>query len=122
MGNKRCFNKRGMDPALGRSVVSAVARARRERPCRPRHYPGNCGMTPAQFPRFLQSLIERAKDHREHGPEGARQTANGVGEDLRMVGHGSCDPWMGELQQQGAPSPEKKHSLSIYSPSYRVRA
>jgi hypothetical protein len=43
-------------------------------------------------------------------------------EKLRMVGYGSCDPWMGELQQQGAPGPEKKHSLSIYSPGYRVWA
>jgi hypothetical protein len=75
-------------------------------------------MTPMQAACRSQRVIERAEDHREHELEGATETADGVGKDLGMLGYGGGNPWMGELQQQGAPCAEKYCSLSVDSPGH----
>jgi len=50
------------------------------------------------------------------------EPADGISEDLGMLGDDVGYLWMGELQQQGARCAEKDRSLSVDSPRRRVRA
>jgi hypothetical protein len=79
-------------------------------------------MTPMQASCRSQRLIKRAEDHRKHDLEGAMKPADGVSKDLGMLGYGGGNPWMRELQQQGAPCAEKYCGFSVDSPGHRVRA
>jgi hypothetical protein len=46
--------------------------------------------------------------------------ADGVSKDLGMLGYGGGNPWMRELQQQGAPCAEKYCGFSVDSPGSRA--
>jgi len=87
-----------VDPTERGRLIGEIAGARGKGSSGHRHDADDFGVTRVQSPRRLYSLIERAEDHGEHGPESAMKTPDGIDENVRMLGDRRGDPWMSQLQ------------------------